>query len=131
MINILANSQYLGEFLSYHEKEILKFFPSFKSSDVVNETCFFVLRNSNVAGVFLAQSLYPQTLLITLDYVIPEFRDFKVGQFVFTENKKMFKEMGYTNLASDIHTSYHNKYLSKMGFVETEKSGKNMMIMPL
>jgi GNAT superfamily N-acetyltransferase len=131
LVSIPVDSQYFTEFLSFHETEIRKFFPNFRATRMVNEACFFVLRDAHVAGIFLAQPLEKDTLLITLDYVIPEYRDFKVGQFVFNECPERFRKLGYNCLASALHTETHNKYLLKMGFTESQVGNSKMMLKKL
>jgi hypothetical protein len=74
----------------------------------------------SVAGIVLAREYNPQELIIGLDYTIPEYRDFKVGKYVYKENAKYFTNRGYKTLLSNLQNKTHINYLLKMGFKFTE-----------
>ena len=61
----------------------------------MNTVSFFILRNMAVAGLFLAHRDDENNLRVGLDYVIPEYRDFKNGNFVFNSLGKLFTASGY------------------------------------
>lgn len=115
-LEINRNSNYLKYFLNFHKNEILKYIPDFNF--VVNENMvgFFLLRDLIPAGLFLGEKLDDETLIIFLDYVIPEYRDLKLGKFLYG-NSNYLKEKGYKKLYSYAGNSPHEKYLEKMGFV--------------
>ena len=78
----------------------------------------------NPAGIFICNEYDKKTLEITLDYVIPMFRDFKVGQFIFEGQKLYFLGKGYNRFLVFTDNLHHIKYLKKMGFVETKVKTK-------
>ena len=53
-IEIRKDNKYLLKFLDFHHKEIQKCFPGFTYKPEMNTLGFFVLRNTAVAGIFLA-----------------------------------------------------------------------------
>ncbi|MBN2540129.1 MAG: hypothetical protein JXB08_01240, partial [Bacilli bacterium] len=55
-------------------------------------------------------------LKIDLDYVVPNYRDFKIGRYIFTKQKALFLERGYKKLIACARNSKHKKYLQRMGF---------------
>ena len=77
------------------------------------------------AGVFLASEYDKSTLQIELDFVIPEYRDFKIGRYVFENRKDYFLDMGYSKFVSATANDEQIKYLLKMGFVKQEENGKS------
>lgn len=116
-IDVDIKSKYFEYFINYYKNEIEKLFPNIKldfSDDVFG---FFVLRNMAVSGVFLASKIDSDTLYVHLDYVAPEYRDFKVGKFIFKQNLNYFTDKGYKILLSKGYTPKHWEYLTKMGFV--------------
>ena len=52
---------------------------------------------------------------VKLDFVIPGYRDFGVGKFLFDENAAWFRERGIRRLVSD-PGARHAEYLERMGF---------------
>lgn len=118
----------LAEFLHVHAVGIRRFFPSFTESAVPAGKAFFALRNAHVAGAILTHPLAADTLLITLDYVIPEYRDFKIGRFVFEENRPVFRALGVSRLASEPHSTAHRAYLLKMGFAEGRIGDRALLV---
>jgi hypothetical protein len=108
-------------FLEFHKKEIERFFPGFEYKSAMNTTSFFVLRNMAVSGLFLAHSPEPGTLKVGLDYVIPEYRDYKNGKYVYHHLRDDFREAGYQRIIAKSSSPKHEKYLEKMGFVRIGK----------
>ncbi len=128
-IEVRGNNLYLKEFLDFYNNEIKKYFPKFKYEPEKNRYSFFILRNMNVAGIFMAREYAPGTLFITLDFATPEYRDFKVGKYVYTEYAKKFLADGFTKLiARPSNVKAHNKYLAKMGFREQSYDGQTFFV---
>jgi len=128
---IRPENYYLHEFLKFNSKDIKKSFPDFDYKPELNTVSFFVLRNMAVAGIFLAHKNGENSLHIGLDYVIPEYRDFKIGKFVFFDNREKFIENGFTEITTLANTKMHANYLQKMGFVQTDDSDNNLFIKQL
>ncbi|HEY6187871.1 MAG TPA: hypothetical protein VIW80_09350 [Pyrinomonadaceae bacterium] len=104
--------------MRFYEREIKRFTPEFAYNPAEQRrTVFFVLRNLVPAGLFIAEPLDADSLLINLDFVIPGYRDFKVGKFVFTEKAEVFREKGIRKIYSRPGTKKHQEYLRSMGFV--------------
>lgn len=118
ILEIRSDNKYLLRFLSFHEREIQKFFPGFIYKPEVNTVSFFILRNMAVAGIFLAHRQPDNVLKVGLDFVVPEYRDFKNGKFVYFNLRQKFIEAGFTKVIAGKSSSSHEKYLKKIGFVE-------------
>ncbi len=119
-LEIRSNNYYLLKFLDYHNAEIQKYFPGFEYKPEMNTISFFVLRNMAVAGIFLAHREDGNILKVGLDYVIPEYRDFKNGKYVYDHLVDNFKKEGFEKIVSQKGTPKHMKYLKKLGFRENE-----------
>ena len=120
IIPISGQSGYLDYFLEFYEKDIKQYLPSLQVNLEQAELSFYILRNVVPAGVFICSKYDDYTLKIDLDYVVPNYRDFKIGQYVFSHQKDVFLEKGYHHLVSLTNTEKHIKYLEKMGFVKNE-----------
>ena len=116
ILEISEDSKYLLKFLDFHNEEIQKFFPGFEYKPEMNTISFFVLRNMAVAGVFLAHRKDKHTLSVGLDYVVPEYRDYKNGKFLYFSLKDNFIRAGFKNIEAKSTSPKHIKYLKKLGF---------------
>ena len=121
---IRGDNLYLLQFLDYYKNDIQKFFPDFYYKPKLNKFSFFILRNMAVAGIVLAREYEPEILKISLDYTIPQYRDFKVGKFIYDIHIQKFIDAGYKILIAFPSSKKQKKYFSKMGFIETNHNGK-------
>jgi hypothetical protein len=119
-LEIRKDNKYLIKFLEYHQNEIEKYFPGFSYKPDMNTISFFVLRNTAVAGIFLAHEEGGNVLKVGLDYAVPEYRDFKSGKFVYQSMQKSLVEKGITSVIAEGNTKKHIIYLKKCGFVKAD-----------
>ena len=117
-LEIRADNKYLLRFLEFHNKEIQKFFPGFTYKPEMNTVSFFILRNTAVAGLFLAHREDNNVLKVGLDYVIPEYRDFKNGRYVYLRLRRKFIDDGFDKVITSGSSAKYVKYLKKIGFTE-------------
>jgi hypothetical protein len=80
-----------------------------------------------VAGVFLAEDKNKE-LHIKLDYVTPQYRDFKLGDYIYNQQQLVFKEKGITHLVSEKFSKAQDKYLMKLGFEESPENSGNILV---
>jgi len=123
ILDVRNNNKYLLAFLDYYHKDIHRFFSEFEYKPELNTVSFFILRNMAVAGVVLAHEEQPGTLLIGLDFAIPEYRDFKMGAYIYGNNG-YFKQLGYKKICVKARTNKFAKYLKKMGFATENSSNQ-------
>ena len=117
---------YLGAFFQFYKEDLQKYFPSFSSENMVSESVsLLVLRNMAVAGVFIGEKLPNNTLRISVDFAIPEYRDFKLGRFVYRDNASFFDANGIKRLVTETRNKEHFNYLMKMGFVKVDDMGES------
>jgi len=116
-LEIRKDNRYLIRFLEFHNKEIQKFFPGFTYKPEMNTISFFVLRNTKIAGIFLAHREKDGILKVGLDYVVPEYRDFKNGKFIYYRLTDDFVNGGFRRIIAEGITPKHARYLKKLGFL--------------
>jgi hypothetical protein len=132
LLDVSPQSEYLQYFLGFYEREIKRFTPEFTYNPAEpRQTVFFVLRNLVPAGLFIAEPLDADSLLINLDFVIPGYRDFKMGKFVFTEKAEVFREKGIRKIYSRPGTKKHQEYLRSMGFVPDKRDTEDRTLYSL
>ncbi len=124
ILDIKSNDSYFLSFLEYYKKDIIMHFPAFQQNVSPATINVFILRNMAIAGVFLAREISEGVLKIELDFVIPEYRDFKLGHFIFSVNKNYFIQRGYRKLIANSETNDHARYLRKMNFKQVNKKNK-------
>lgn len=117
-LEVRGDNKYLLRFLEFHHKEIQKFFPGFTYKPEMNTISFFVLRNTAVAGLFLAHREESNVLKVGLDYVVPEYRDFKNGRYIYHRLRSRFIKDGFTKVIATGKSSKYSKYLKKIGFTK-------------
>ena len=120
VLPIENDTDYLNYFLDFYKQDIGSYSDLSKIDFEKAAVKLYLLRNMNPAGIFVCNEFDKKTLEITLDYVIPMFRDFKIGQFIFEGQKLYFLGKGYNRFVVFTENLHHIKYLKKMGFVETK-----------
>lgn len=123
ILEITPDSRYLMRFLNFHKPDITKFFPDFNFEPDKDMKCYLTLRDMAVSGVFLAHIENKKELKVTLDYVLPEYRDFKNGRFVYGQLYKKLDETGVELVQVASSNPAFIKYLKKLGFVQKESGG--------
>lgn len=118
VLEIRPNAPYLQYFLDFQAADIRRFFPSFQYDVQKSDgsgLALFVLRDLVPAGVVLGK-LRDGILEVQLDYVIPQYRDMKVGRFLFRDEADFFRRLGVREIVSPADTAVHAKYLRRLGF---------------
>lgn len=134
VLQVKPDSFYLKYFCDFHAKEIQKFQPSFKLAPEKNIYAFFVLRNAIPAGLLIASPRGEEELYIQLDYAAPDYRDFKMGKYVF---KKIAKwpgdsdEIKIKRFSTEPGNPAHEKYLKRMGFLKIDQNGKDIYMLEM
>lgn len=111
-IKVGTDDKSLEFMLSVYREDIIKYFPQFDVSKITGEV-YMVYAGSKCAGVFAGQR-EGNVFRVELDYTTPEYRDFKVGRFIFPE----LKAEGIEAVVGNIGNTDHERYLEKMGFVK-------------
>lgn len=122
IIEIKENDELLMHFLDFYKKDIKSFFPDYKMEK--GQMGMFVLRDMAVAGIFIG-SQEKAGLRIELDYALPQYRDFKVGAYLYNQLSNIFYKHDIHSVYCD--TGMNLKYMEKMGFEASEKDGRSIM----
>jgi len=128
VLELAGSTVYLNYFLNFYKKDIEQFV---KLDDVdidKSDLSFYILRNVVPAGLFVSTKVDDHTLRVNLDYVVPMYRDFKMGSFIFQNRKDLFLGKGYDTLITSTDNKKHAKYLVKMGFVQDANDSNFFLI---
>ncbi|GAB1470036.1 hypothetical protein MASR2M66_09130 [Chloroflexota bacterium] len=118
LMELRAESVYLKRFLDFYRREILEFIPTYLFKPKPEQLVLFVLRNMLPVGVLIVKP-EGDAAEIYLDFVIPGYRDFRAGKFLFDESAGFFRQKGITRLVSEPGNPRHETYLKRMGFEMT------------
>jgi hypothetical protein len=116
ILEVHPDSRYLGYFLDFHSDEIGKFQPGFRYQPASNQIRAFVLRDLVPAGLFIGRSCDDHSVEVELDFVIPQYRDFRVGRFLYSDRSGVFRDPECDRAWSPAGNRAHNEYLERMGF---------------
>ncbi len=117
IIQLPVKGDLVSAFIEHYKKDIKHYQPDFDYDVSTLDTCVVTLRNMNIAGVVLGVTDEMQSLTIKLDFVIPQYRDTKVGQYLFVLNKQYFKTKGYIRIIATGKNKQHIQYLRGVGFL--------------
>lgn len=115
LMEVNYDSRYLKNFLEFYKKEITEFFPSYRFQLKQYHLVVFVLRNMVPVGVLIVHPEGKQAEIF-LDFVLPDYRDFRAGKFLFEQSTDYFREKGIKRLVSEPGNAVHESYLKRMGF---------------
>lgn len=122
VIAFQGEEKLMAKFLSFYDKDIKGYFPQFNMATSKASIRFVVIRDIVVANVFVADLLPDGTALVELNYTVPKYRDYKVGLFLFEQDKTFLLSLGVRRIRYDaVHNANHRRFLRSMGF--TEKDG--------
>jgi GNAT superfamily N-acetyltransferase len=116
ILEIEPDSEYLRYFLSVHQEDVRGFLPGFSHAPERRELTFFVLRDLVPAGLFIGEVREDGCLWVRLDYVIPSYRDLKIGRYLYSERGDFFRAHGIREIVSPAGNRTHSRYLQRMGF---------------
>lgn len=117
LLDVRPQNNYFKEFLSHYQPELQKYFPGFEFKPEDQQIIFFVLRNMVPAGLFIGRVAGEDTLEVELDFVIPGYRDFKIGRYLYEKNAAFFLSKGIRRISTRAATEKHSRYLKRMGFL--------------
>ena len=122
VLEVGSTDAYLGHVLTTHRKDISKFNPDFTSA--MSPYAFLVQRGDRTVGVVLAHDAGAGRAQIDLDYVLPKYRDFTPGEFVYRRSD-VFTDHGFRQVLAPPRMRESASYLNKVGF---HRDGKDLVL---
>lgn len=106
---------YFRRFFLYHEKDLRRFTPGLTFEELLETKRFILFRNLLPVGLFAYRQENDEARIV-VDFMIPEYRDFKAGRFLYAIQRLYFKEQGIKHFAAVADQPSQIKYLLKNGF---------------
>lgn len=116
LLEVPHTSPYLAAFLAFHRDEILSFMPGSGGPPAEGDTVLLVLRDLVPAGVFIGRPVGEGVMEVVLDYAIPQYRDLKVGSYLYERRRDAFTARDVRVLRSEPGSDRHRAYLANVGF---------------
>lgn len=137
------SKRYIEQFFKLYRDDIKKFFPDFDFKIKLDYKILLIFRNLKPAGLILLENFKKENFEIAntkkalskdlskekqiyenlseeyeiiLDYVTPEYRDFKIGKYIFIDHQEVFDRIGAKKIYVKTTNKQHIKYLKKMKF---------------
>jgi hypothetical protein len=119
-VSIEQGDKIIEKFISFYQKDIASFFPKFQYEPTLQQQIsFVVLRDATIANLFMATIDAVGNATVSINYTVPQYRDYKVGKFIFEQEKsyltaKNIKQVVYETVANKNHL----QFLQVMGFTQ-------------
>ena len=114
---------YFQEFLAFHKDEIAAAFPDYTFRQDARRIRYLILRDVAVAGVFVGTPQADGSLRIDLDFVVPAYRDFKPGRFLYHSGYSDLKKQGFSRYWAQAYRKTEQNYFLKMGSAPSPNQG--------
>lgn len=114
-VPIAPNAPFLADFLRSHLDDIHESQPAYDDPSR-GDTAFVLMREGLPAGVVVGTrdgSRYD----VLLDYVLPAYRDSRLGRWFYGERTSPLPAVGITEVTAVPDTEIHRSYLRQVGFV--------------
>jgi len=108
------NSAYFHHFLESNRADI-EIQTTLQSLSGIN-TSFYMLRDDVIAGVLVGTKDKQGQFEVLLDYVVPTYRDYKLGDYYFNQHPEFLKKEGIETIKAQGQDKTHSDYLEKIGF---------------
>ena len=128
ILKLKPDSVYLPYFLNFYGDEIRRILPDFEYRPAENQVVLFILRDCDPVGVFIAEQKPDGVLRVVLDFVIPHYRDLKIGKFLFVEQAEFFRERGIKEIVIAPRTKEFGAYLVQVGFKPAGRQAESFRI---
>lgn len=119
ILHVHPDSNYLLDFLDHYRGEIQGHFqPEFEYQPSPTQVTAFILRDMVPAGLLIGEPQDDGTFEVRLDFVIPQYRDFKIAGFVYSSDSGLFTGAEPSCVWAEASNPDHAGYLRKIGFTE-------------
>jgi hypothetical protein len=117
VLHVLPESKMLGHFLDFYGDDITsRLGHPFRYEQSPEQIAAFVLRDMVPAGLFVGLVQPDHSVEVKLDYVIPQYRDFRIGHYLYSHESGLFEDPKCGMAWASASSAEHAGYLERMGF---------------
>jgi len=114
IVPAMSDGAYFKWFVDKYETEIEQFDRKLSFSSA--EKVFYYMRDNEVAGILAYNESEKGIADIKLDFVIPKYRDFRIGNYFFGSENPFFREAGISEFVTTTTNPVHEEYLRRIKF---------------
>lgn len=124
LIEFLGEEKLAVKFLRFYADDIRAYFPAFEQQQLKNQLNFVVLRDLVIANMFSAHITPDGDAQVQLNYTVPRYRDYKIGRYLFEQEKQFLINKGIRRIVyTRVDNKHHRQFLQVMGFHEEQIDG--------
>ena len=117
LLRLRPDGRYLRYFLDFYKKDIAtRYQPDFVYEPAPDVIAVFLLRDLVPAGLLVARLHGESSFEILLDYVIPQYRDFKLANWLYSEESGIVEETRSRVAWARVTTPEQEEYFTQIGF---------------
>ena len=132
LIGLEANNKIVDHLLSFYKTDIGNYFPKANTQFNKNTVAFITLRDLVIANIFFANVDENGNAYIEMNYTIPKYRDFKIGTFIFENERSYLLNSGIKKIVyNQPILKSHEVFIHKMGFVKETQNNQAVFIKQL
>jgi hypothetical protein len=130
LIEFKGGEKLVYKFLSFYKDDIARYFPGYVHDENENNLKFVVLRDLVIANIFIARLDDNGNAFVKLNYTVPKYRDYKVGRYIFNNERKFLVSKGVEQLIyTSVPNKQHARFLKVMGFKKEDNSSSFIKIL--
>jgi hypothetical protein len=122
------DNRYLRRFLEFHGADIAKFSPGFDEAAIADPRFVFILRDMQPVGLVVCEPVAGGDLRVHLDYVIPQYRDFRCAHYFYRSWSSVVDCPGARRFVATGGSARHRWYLRKVGFTAEPALGEDVFV---
>ncbi len=111
-VELSPDDRFLSFFLDHYGEDIARYAPAFRDAAARADLALMTSCDGNPVGIVLGKK-DGDCLELLVDYVVPAFRDFSVGSYVYAN----LKEAGFARVVWHSDDPVMTEYRGKMNFV--------------
>ena len=116
VVEISPNEAYLKHLLHDFDADIQHFNPGFSSDDAAQtDLGFLILTRAETVGLVLARNAGDGSAQVDLDYVVPRYQGFTLGEFIYRPGGPLAAR-GYRRAIAPPRMQNAGDYLTDVGF---------------
>lgn len=117
ILRLRPDGRYLQYFLDFYRDDIAtRYQPDFVYKPAPDVIAVFMLRDMVPAGLLVARLHGGSSFEILLDYVIPQYRDFKLASWLYSEDSGIIEETRSRLAWTRVTTPDQQNYFTRIGF---------------
>lgn len=129
VVEVGPDEEYLRHVLHQHAADIDRHNPGFAWPPAAgtgpSRAAFLVLRDIETVGVVLVSDQGDGEGRVVLDYVLPRFRDFSVGRFVYRRDALLYRR-GFRRLVASTRMRDAEDYFGRVGFAPSAEDPRRL-----